>query len=162
MGVQQKYSQLLQIKDQKLSSSVAHVLHLQDGTLLLNVHICPIPLSQLHLVPTLGTKLDAGAGRLPLVITTRLDNVHIGLFPLQRPAERLARPKDRRVKSQLALYRGRTLALPGILTPSAHTGATTLAHLSVFSSSVKWRVTKLEVSSRLRLASFKPERDYMR
>ena len=41
--------------------------------------------------------------------------MQIGLLSLQRPVERLARPKDRRVKSQRALYRRRTLALPRIL-----------------------------------------------
>ena len=43
--------------------------------------------------------------------------MHIGLLSLKKPVERLARPKDRRVKSQRALYRRRTLALPGILNP---------------------------------------------
>jgi hypothetical protein len=52
---------------------------------------------------------------LALVITTRLDNMHTDLLPLQRPGKRLACPKDRRVKSQRALYRGQTLPLPGIL-----------------------------------------------
>ena len=44
-----------------------------------------------------------------------LDNLHIGLLPLQRLAERLARPKDRRVKSQRAPYRCPTLALSSVL-----------------------------------------------
>jgi len=65
----------------KSSAARSPTFSTSDNALLFNVHISPVPLSQLHLIPALGTKLDAGAGCLPVVIITHLDNIHIPILP---------------------------------------------------------------------------------
>ena len=69
--------------------------------------------------------------------------MHIGLLHLQRSAECLARPKDRHVRvNVLCTGAGPSPSLVSLKPPS-HTGATPLAHLSVFSSLVKCQVKYL-------------------